>query len=92
MIYLLGNRVLIEVIKNEEKTTGGIILPNSTQPDDFRTGKVISVGEGRKTDNGELIPVGINKDVMVIFQYGRNITVDNKVYSLVNEEDIIMVI
>ena len=53
----LGDRILIEIPTREEKTKGGIIIPETVEQDKPEQGKVIAVGDGRVTDSGDVIPV-----------------------------------
>jgi len=91
-IKLLGNRVLIEVDRNEKKTASGVILAKEEEMGEYMTGKVFEVGEGKKNNNGELLPMCVKKDDVVTFQYGKAVQVDGKTYMMTLEDDIIMVI
>lgn len=87
---LLGDRALLEVIEGETKTASGLLLNVETSPDDARTGKVVAVGTGKDTDQGHVdVKVAVGDTVM--FQYGRETTVDGKKYFLVNADDLIMI-
>lgn len=90
----LGDRVLLESPTREEKTKGGIIIPEIVDQEKPEQGKVIAVGEGRVTDSGKIIPVKVKVGDKVVFsKYGYDeITVDSKAYYMLKEENILAVI
>ncbi len=91
----LGDRVLVAVDEGvgEEKTASGIILPETVNKEKADRGKVMAVGEGRRTDEGKLIPMSVKKGQMVIFsKYGPDeIEVDDQKYFLISEANILAV-
>jgi chaperonin GroES len=89
----LGDRVLIEPLR-EEKKKGGIILPDTVEKERPQEGKVIAVGPGRIDDNGKKIPMNVKKGDRVLFtKYGPSeIKVDDKEYLIAREDDILAVI
>ncbi len=89
--FLLGNRVLIEGDTGEKKTASGIIIAKTEDMGDYITGIVFLVGEGRRNDHGDLLPMKVEKGDSVIFQYGKPIQIDGKTYLMVMEEDIIYI-
>jgi chaperonin GroES len=90
----LGDHILIEPIKEEEKTKAGIFLPETASKEKSEEGKIIAVGPGRKTDDGKIIMMSVKPGDKVLFtKYGPNeIKVDNKEYLIAKEEDILAVI
>jgi len=90
----LREHVLIEPIKEEEKTKSGIILPETASKERSEQGKVIAIGNGKKADDGKIIPVSVKPGDMVLFsKYGPSeIKVDGKEYLIAKEEDILAVI
>ncbi len=90
----LSDHILIEPIKGEEKTSGGIFLPETAEKEKSEQGKVIATGPGKKTDDGKIIPMSIKPGDKVLFQkYGPNeIKVDGKEYLIAKEEDILAII
>jgi chaperonin GroES len=90
----LADYVLIEPIKEEEKTKTGILLPESAEKEKPEKGKVIAVGPGRKDEKGNLIPVSVKVGQTVLFKkYGPDeIKVDDKEYLICKEEDILAII
>jgi len=90
----LADYVLLEPIKEEEKTKSGIYLPESAEKEKPEQGKVIAVGPGRRDEKGNLIPVSVKPGQKVLFKkYGPDeIKVDDKEYLICKEEDIVAII
>jgi len=90
----LSDHILIEPIKEEEKTKTGILLPETAEKERPEEGRVIAVGPGRITEEGKLIPVSVKPGQKVLFKkYGPDeIKVDNKEYLIAKEEDILAII
>jgi chaperonin GroES len=90
----LADYILVEPIKEEEKTKSGILLPQTAEKERPEQGKVIAVGPGKKTDEGKVIPVSVKPGQKVLFtKYGPNeIKVDGKEYLIAKEEDILAII
>ncbi len=90
----LGDRVLIEPMKAEEKTSGGIFLPDTAEKDKSEQGMVIAVGDGKKTDDGKIVPVSVRAGQKVLFtKYGpQEIKVDGKEYLIASESDILAIL
>lgn len=93
-IQPLADHILIEPIKEEEKTKGGILLPQTAEKERPEQGKVIAIGPGKKDKQGVLIPVSVKVGDMVLFtKYSPNeIKVDDKEYLIVKEEDILAIL
>lgn len=90
----LADHILIEPIKEEEKTKAGILLPETAEKEKPEQGKVIAVGPGRKMSSGKVILSSVKAGDKVLFtKYGPNeIKVDGKEYLIAKEEDILAVI
>ncbi|MEK7658483.1 MAG: co-chaperone GroES [Patescibacteria group bacterium] len=90
----LADHILIEPIKEEEKTRGGIFLPETAEKEKSEQGKVIAVGQGKRTDDGKIIPVLVKVGDRVLFsKYGpTEIKVDDKEYLIASESDILAII
>jgi len=90
----LSDHILIEPIKEEEKTKTGILLPETAEKEKPEQGKVIAVGPGKRTEKGEIIPISVKPGQKVLFtKYGPNeIKVDDKEYLIAKEEDILAII
>ena len=90
----LRDYILIEPIKEEEKTKSGILLPQTAEKERPEQGRVIAVGSGRKTDEGKIIPLDVKEGQKVLFtKYAPNeIKVDGKEYLIAKEEDILAIL
>ncbi len=90
----LSDHILIEPIKEEEKTRGGIFLPETAEKEKSEQGKVIATGPGKRNEKGEIIPVSVKAGDRVLFsKYGPSeIKVDDKEYLIASEGDILAVI
>lgn len=93
MLKPLGNRVIIEVTKEEEKTAGGFVLPSSAK-EKSQTGVVIATGDGLVTDNGTKVEMTVKVDDRVLFEKyaGTEINYDGKDYLVVKESDIVAIL
>ena len=85
----LHDRVLIEVLDSEEKTAGGIIIPD-TAKEKPQEGEVIAVGPGAKNEDGKLAPMDVKVGDIVLFGKwsGTEVKIDGKEYSIMKESDI----
>ena len=93
-IQPLGDRVLVQPLEAEEVFKGGIVLPD-TAKEKPAEGKVVAVGEGKKTDDGTVIPVSIKVGDKVLYsKYGGNeiSTSDGKEYLVIREDDIYAIV
>jgi len=90
----LSDHVLIEPLKQDEKTKSGILLPETAEKEKPEQGKIIAVGPGKKTEDGKLIPMEVKEGDIVLFtKYGPNeVKVDEKEYLIAREEDILAII
>ena len=85
----LHDRVLIKVLDSEEKTKGGIIIPD-TAKEKPQEGEVVAVGPGAKTEDGKTVKMDVKVGDKVIFGKwsGTEIKIDNVEYSIMKESDI----
>lgn len=88
----LADKVLIRPKKEEEKTAGGIVLPDSAK-EKPQEGTVIAVGVGRLLDNGNRAEMSVKEgDVVIYSKYGgTEITIDGEDYLLMDEGSILAV-
>jgi chaperonin GroES len=86
----LGDRVLVKRIKEEERTKGGIVIPD-TAKEKPQEGKVIAVGKGKYTDEGKLIPIEVRSGDKILFgKYsGSEVQLDGEEHVIMREEDIL---
>jgi chaperonin GroES len=89
----LGDRVLVEILEAEEVTKGGIVLPDSAQ-EKPQQAKVVSVGKGKLSDDGKVIPLEVKKEDVILFgKYsGTELKVDDRSLLMLKEEDILGII
>ena len=89
----LHDRVLVESLDSEEKTSGGIIIPD-TAKEKPQEGKGVAVGPGSKTEDGKITPMDVKVGDHVLFGKwsGTEVKVDGKEYSIMKESDIMGVI
>ncbi len=89
----LGERIVLKPLEAEEKTKGGIVLPD-TAKEKPQQGKVVAVGKGKVLENGEVkAPEVKNGDIVLYGRFaGTEVTVDGEEYLIVREDDILGVI
>ena len=89
----LGDRVLVKPAPKEEKTSSGLYISSGAQEKPQR-GTVVAVGEGKRADNGERIPVDVKAGDRVIYgKFGGNeVKVDGEDYLLMRADDIYAVV
>ncbi len=86
----LHDRVLVERVQSEEKTAGGLIIPDSAKEKPAE-GMVVAVGAGARDDDGDRIPMDVKAGDRILFGKwsGTEITVDGKEMLIMKESDII---
>jgi len=89
----LGDRVVLKPVKDEEKTKGGIVLPD-TAKEKPQKGEVVAVGSGRVLENGEKAPLEVRVGDRVIFSKyaGTELKIEGEEYLIVYERDILAVL
>jgi len=89
----LGDRLLVERLEAEEKTAGGIVLPDTAKEKPIQ-GKVVAVGEGRRTEEGKLIPMQVKKGDKILFgKYsGTEVKLDGDEYLSMKEDDVLGIV
>lgn len=86
----LGDRVLVKRLKEEERTKGGIIIPD-TAKEKPQEGKVVAVGKGKVNDDGRLIPMEVRAGDKILFgKYsGSEVNIDGEEHLIMREEDVL---
>jgi chaperonin GroES len=86
----LDDRIVIEVLDAEEKTAGGIVLPDAAREKPQR-GKVTAVGSGKLLKNGTRVPVSLKIGDQVIFgKYaGTEVTIDETEFKILRESEVL---
>jgi chaperonin GroES len=89
----LQDRVIVKRIAEEEKTKGGIIIPD-TAKEKPQEGKVVAVGKGKMNDDGKVIPLQVKVGDKILFgKYsGSEIKIDGEEHLIMREEDILGVV
>jgi chaperonin GroES len=89
----LGDRVLIKRVEEEEKTKGGIIIPD-TAKEKPQEGEVVSVGPGARDDNGKVQPLEVKKGDRILFGKwsGTEVKVDGQDLLIMKESDILGIV
>lgn len=89
----LGDRVVVELVKREEKTAGGIVLPDSAKEKPME-GTVISVGKGARDNQGNIIPMELKAGDKIVFGKwaGTEVKINGKDYLIMKESDVMGVL
>lgn len=89
----MGDRVIIASLPQEEKTKGGIILPD-TAKEKPQQGEVVAVGQGKMTDSGEMLAMSVSVGDKVLYgKYsGTEVKIDGENYLIVKESEILAII
>jgi len=89
----LYDRLIVRRIAEEEKTKGGIIIPD-TAKDKPTEGEVVAAGKGRLTEDGKVIPMDVKKGDRILFSKyaGNEVKIDGTEYLIMREEDVLGII
>jgi chaperonin GroES len=89
----LQDRVIVKRLEEEQKTKGGIIIPDSAKEKPIE-GKIIAVGKGKVADDGKLIKLDVKEGDKVLFSKygGTEVKIDGQEYLIMREDDILGVI
>ncbi len=89
----LHDRILVKRIEDPDVSQGGIIIPDSAK-EKPQEGEVIAVGEGKKTDSGDRIPMDVKKGDRILFgKYGGSeIKMDGQEYIILREDEVLGIV
>ncbi|EEX09940.1 chaperonin GroS [Ruegeria lacuscaerulensis ITI-1157] len=89
----LHDRVLVRRVESEEKTAGGLIIPDSAKEKPSE-GIVVACGEGARKDSGELIPMAVSEGDKILFGKwsGTEVTIDGEELLIMKESDILGIV
>jgi chaperonin GroES len=89
----LHDRILVKRVEEEQKTSGGIIIPD-TAKEKPQEGRVIAVGNGKVTDEGKVIPLEVAVGDRILFgKYsGSEINLDGEEHLIIREDDVLAVL
>jgi chaperonin GroES len=92
-IVPLNDKILVERLEADDKTAGGIILPD-TAKEKPKQGKILAVGEGKSLDNGKRAPFQVKVGDRVLFSSyaGNEITHEGKELLIMTEDDVLAVV
>ncbi len=92
-IVPLNEKIVVQRMEAEDKTAGGIILPD-TAKEKPKQGKILSLGEGKVLENGKRAPFQVKVGDKVLFTSyaGNEVTVDGKEYLVMSEDDILAIV
>lgn len=89
----LSDRVVVKRMEEEKTTAGGIVLPDSAKEKPAK-GEILAIGEGKRADNGNIMPMSVNVGDKVLFgKYaGQEVKVDGEDVLVMREDDIIAIL
>ena len=93
MLEPIGDRVIVKVKEEEEKTVGGIVLASNAKEKPTE-GEVVAVGNGAYAENGDKLPMTVKKgDVVLYDKYsGTNVKYEGEKYLVLHEKDILAIV
>ena len=89
----LGDRIVVKVLEREEKTKGGLYLPD-TAKEKPTEGEVIATGSGKVLDNGQKLPIEVKVGDRIIFSKyaGTEVKLDGEDYVIFSERDVLAIV
>jgi chaperonin GroES len=89
----LHNRLIVKRLEEDEKTAGGIIIPD-TAKEKPQQGKVVAAGAGRRDDKGKLIAMEVQKGDRVLFSKyaGSEVNLDGEEHLIISEDDVLAIL
>jgi len=89
----LQDRILVKRLEEEERTKGGIIIPDSAKEKPSE-GLVVAAGKGKVTDDGKTLPLDVKKDDRILFSKyaGTEVKIEGTEYLIMREDDVLGVI
>lgn len=89
----LNDKIVVKRLEAEDKTAGGVLLPDSAR-EKPKQGKILSLGDGKRLENGERAPMLVKEGQRVLFSSyaGNEVTIDGEEYLIMTEDDILAVV
>ena len=89
----LHNRLIVERLEEDEKTAGGIIIPDTAKEKPSQ-GKIIAAGPGKRDDKGNLVAMDAHEGDRILFSKyaGSEVTLDGTEYLIISEDDVLAVL
>lgn len=90
----LGDHVVVKVLKEEEITASGIVLPDTVEKEKKKEGEVIAVGPGKMLDSGNRAPMDVSAGQTVLFKGwgGDDVEVEKEKYKILSQDDILAIL
>jgi chaperonin GroES len=89
----LNDKIVVKRVEAEDRSPGGIMLPDSAK-EKPKQGKVRSVGDGKRLENGKRVPLFVKEGDRVLFSSyaGNEVTIDGEEYLIMTEDDILAIV
>ncbi len=89
----LQDRILVKRVEEEEKTKGGIIIPD-TAKEKPQEGKVVAVGKGKLNEDGKVQPMDVKKGDRILFSKyaGTEVNIEGEEHLIIREDDVLGVV
>lgn len=89
----LQDRILVQQLEEDERSAGGIIIPDTAKEKPYQ-GKIITVGNGKKMDDGSIRPLEVKKGDLILFEKyaGTAVKLDGEDYMILREDEVLAVI
>ena len=89
----LGDRLLVKRIEEEDKSKGGIIIPDSAK-EKPQEGKVVAVGKGKMLEDGKMVPLEVKKGDRILFgKYaGTDVKIEGEEHLIMREDDVLGIV
>jgi chaperonin GroES len=89
----LHNRLIVKRIEEDEKTAGGIIIPDAAK-EKPQQGKVVAAGPGKRDENGKIIPIEVHKGDRVLFSKysGTEVNLEGTEHLIISEDDVLAIL
>jgi chaperonin GroES len=89
----LHDRIIVKRLEEEEKTKGGIIIPDTAKEKPIE-GRVIAVGDGKIKEDGTKIPLEVKKNDRILFSKyaGTEVKIDGEEYLIMKEDDVLAIL
>ena len=86
----LHDRIIVQRIEEEQKTKGGIIIPDAAK-EKPQEGKVLSVGKGKQLEDGKVVPLDVKAGDRILFSKyaGNDIKIEGEDYIIMREDDVL---
>ncbi len=92
-IQPLGDRVVVKILKEDEVTASGIVLPDTVDKEKKAEGEVVAIGPGKMLENGQRASVEVSVGDKVLFEKwgGEDVEVDGEDFKIVSAEKILAI-